>query len=66
VTFHGKMSEKFNDLSFTPLEIVPLRHSVVQHVSLDPFAIGSLGMDRIVVKAHHISNFVEKPGWLFH
>jgi hypothetical protein len=60
------MGEKLGNLFLTVLEIFPRRHSVVQHVAFDPIAIGSLGVDRIVVKAHHISNFVEKPGWFFH
>jgi len=53
------MCEKGFDFLFAIGHVISRLHVVVKRKASDPIAIRTLGVDGIVVQAHHVAHFVE-------
>ena len=58
VPIHRKMSKELFDLLFPVLKLLSALHVVGLHITLDPLNIGALGMDRVVMRTHNVSNLL--------
>ena len=64
VPLHGQMSQKDFDLGFSRKEIIARTHTMEADKTHYPVHIGTLGVNRVVMKAQILADLIEKF-WLF-
>jgi len=57
---NGQVGEKGFNLGFAPLQVFATGHSVVAHKAFDPVAVGTFGVDRIVMEPHELPDFIDE------
>jgi hypothetical protein len=60
ISVHGKVHEERLDFGFRREEIVAGPHAVETDVAHDSIQVGSLGMNRVVVRAENLSHLIKK------
>ena len=60
MSVHREVREECLDVRFRWEESVAGPHTVETDVAHDPLQVGSLGMNRVVVQAEHLSDLIEK------
>jgi hypothetical protein len=64
VSMHGQVCQERFDPRFGREEMVARPHAVEMDEADDPFHIGALGVNGVVVETQHPSDFIEEFGWL--
>jgi hypothetical protein len=64
VSIHCQVGEERLDLGFGGEEVYARPHAVETDESHNPFHIGSLSVDGVVVQPEHVPHFIEEFWWL--
>jgi hypothetical protein len=63
-SIHCQVGEERLDQGFGREEVLARPHAVETDESYDPFYIGSLGVDGVMLQTEHLSHFIEEFWWL--